>query len=153
MTRTPLRRFSFEELPSAAEERLSMGGFLEASDSVARTVSVGSSGRSSVGSEDEAVTPVDLQTPMEYRQQQADALRELLGLVEAKDVERMVAEFGLGCGEELKDAAEVGVVEIGQVKAAMGWNEDEGVMAARGLARLGAEDYLAETEGSRQLLF
>ncbi|KAK0745598.1 hypothetical protein B0T18DRAFT_428722 [Schizothecium vesticola] len=143
---TPLlRKFSFDEetTRSVTEERRAL---LEDVGAPRRGGSEGSS--EDGGSEQEAVTPVDDggvgETPAEYRRQQADALRELLGLVLEDDgeVEGVVVEFGY-VGEEGGKGGE-GVVSVEVVR-----DGEEREMMAKGLGRFSAEEYLAEVEGMK----
>lgn len=130
-----VRKFSFEETRSSAtEERKAL---LVDVGPLLRGGSEGGSTSEEGGSEQEAVTPVDEvgETPAEYRMQQADALRELLGLVleDEGEVEGVVGEFGYG---EIEGGKGEGVVR----------DEEEREMVARGLGRFSAEAYLAEID-------
>ncbi|KAK1829576.1 hypothetical protein QBC39DRAFT_126741 [Podospora conica] len=122
------RKFSFEATRTgvATEERRAL---LEDV-----TPARGSSDSEEGGSVQEAVTPVDGETPAEYRRQQADALRGLLGLVvdDEGEVEGVMAGFGHEVGGDLKGG-------VG--------GEEEREMVVRGLGRFSAEEYLAEVEG------
>lgn len=140
-----VRKFSFEETRSSAtEERKAL--LVDVVPLPLRGGSEGGSTSEEGGSEQEAVTPVDeeeevgWETPAEYRMQQADALRELLGLVLGDEgaVEGVVGEFGY-LGEE--GGKGEGVVSFGVVR-----DEEEREMVARGLGRFSAEAYLAEID-------
>ena len=133
---TITRKFSFEGLATESKadgSEQGLGGLLEAIDDVARMVGrhrhSGSEG-SSVKSEDEAVTPVDAETPAEYRAQQAEALRGLLGLVLVE-------------GEDLGLAREEGKVVA---KGRTPWDEEEREMRVRGLGKFSADEYLDDLE-------
>lgn len=137
-----VRKFSFEETRSSAtEERKAM--LVDVGAPPLRGGSVGGSSWEG-GSEQEAVTPLEEdwvgETPAEYRMQQADALRELLGLVleDEGEVEGVVGEFGYG---EIEGGKGEGVVSVGVVG-----EEEEREMMARGLGRFSAEAYLAEID-------
>lgn len=135
-----VRKFSFEETRSSVtEERKAL--LVDVGTPPLRGGSEGGSSWEG-GSEQEAVTPVDEvgETPAEYRMQQADALRELLGLVleDEGEVEGAVGEFGLGADEGGKGEGVVSVVGAG--------DEEEREMVARGLGRFSAEAYLAEID-------
>lgn len=136
-----VRKFSFEETRSSAtEERKAL--LVDVGAPPLRGGSEGSTTSGEWGSEQEAVTPVDEvgETPAEYRMQQADALRELLGLVleDEGEVEGVVGEFGFGGDEGGKGEGVVSVVGAG--------DEEVREMVARGLGRFSAEAYLAEID-------